>query len=186
MHVAMLCSITACFSVHPIHVWRSPITCDKGHTPLDHLQHGIQLVTARTHWQNDLSAFLAHRRGESEVVTVYIKFLRECERLGAIDGVSRTDSECATMSLNLWVSPLVACPIWVITVVMSASMICDLLNVHVALIHVKLGTAAQTREALRITVVVMVLAWISYWHIHQVEIQVAPTPWAISAKIDVH
>jgi len=62
------------------------------------------------------------------------------------------------MGFGLRVTPLVALPIWVGTVIVRARMVCDLLHGLVPLIHVELMTATQPRETLGIAIIIAILA----------------------------
>mmetsp|Transcript_15738 Transcript_15738/g.40478 ORF Transcript_15738/g.40478 Transcript_15738/m.40478 type:complete len:265 (-) Transcript_15738:38-832(-) len=66
---------------------------------------------------------------------------------------------------------------------MSAGMIGDLLDIVVPLVHVELGAAAHVGEALRVTVVVPILAGAFHRHVHQVEVKVASTGGAIHVHV---
>jgi hypothetical protein len=153
----MLSAATARITVHPIHVGREPVTRHEGHALFNLFQHGVQLRVPRAHAQGHLPALLAHGGGEREVVPIDVEPLREGERLPAVNGVLGAWTEVAP-SLDFGFTPLVASPVGVPTIVVSARVVCDLLNLCVALVHVELSTTTQAWKALRIAIVVSVLS----------------------------
>merc|ERR1740121_2644162 len=179
LHVAGLRTITASIAIHPVHVGSIPITSHEGHPLLQAAVHHHvgQLRVARTHLHHLAPALLGHRGGEDHVTTVGVEHLGELERLAAVDGVLGAWAEVARMSLNFGISPLVALPIRMtfVTALASASMVCDLLNFIVSLVHVKLSATTFADEALSIAIVISLVAWLGHRHIHEVEIEVAPT-----------
>merc|ERR1740129_1115392 len=185
VHVAVLLSTPALIAIHPIHVLCEPIASHESHALLDLLQHGVELAAARAHAERHLATFLAQGGGEGEVVTIDVEPLRVRERLSAVDRVAWPGAEVAGTGLRLRIAPLVAFPVWVATVVFRASMICHLLHFHVSLIHVKLRTATKSVKTLRITIIVMVIAFGGPGHANQVEIQVTTASWAIPLEINV-
>merc|ERR1719410_351421 len=90
------------------------------------------------------------------------------------------------MGLDFGVTPLVARPIWVTTIIVGASMDGDLLHCLVALIHVKLMATSQAWEALRIAIPISVLANGVRRHADQIEIQIATAGWAVAFEVNVH
>jgi len=177
---------TAKLAVHPIHVWREPVARHKNHAFLDLCQHGVELCVSRSHAFDDLLAILRHDCSESEIVTIDIESLREREGPPAVDRVACARTKVARVRLDFWLAPLVTLPVWMAAIVPGASMIRDLLDVHVPLIHVKFRTASQSIEALRIAIVVMVFA--SCWpgHVHQIEVQIATARRPISFEININ
>mmetsp|Transcript_100284 Transcript_100284/g.269349 ORF Transcript_100284/g.269349 Transcript_100284/m.269349 type:complete len:292 (+) Transcript_100284:684-1559(+) len=87
------------------------------------------------------------------------------------------------MGLVLRVAPFVARPVGVAGVVIRAGVIGDLLDIGVPFVHVKLGAATHVGEALRVTVVVPILAGAGHRHVHQVEVKVASTGGAIHVHV---
>mmetsp|Transcript_27341 Transcript_27341/g.72612 ORF Transcript_27341/g.72612 Transcript_27341/m.72612 type:complete len:241 (-) Transcript_27341:108-830(-) len=69
-------------------------------------------------------------------------------------------------------------------VVMRASVVCDLLHIRIAFVHVELRTAAHVREALGIAVVVPTAARKPHWHVHKIEVQVAPAGGAVQVHVN--
>jgi len=171
----MFWAAPALLTIHPIHVLSEPIARHEGHAPLDDLVHGIQLAAAWAHLQDHLFALLADGGGEGEISVLFIETLTVGEGLCAVDGRLASWAEIAPMGLQLRVTPLVALPIWVSSVVVCARMVCDLLHLVVTFVHVKLRATSQTRETLRIAIMVVILACLRHWHVHKIEIQVAST-----------
>jgi hypothetical protein len=186
MHVAMLRPISAHLPIHPIHVLGKPIPGNECHSLPQLLQHRIQLRTARPHAQDNLTVLLTDCRGECEIVAINIELLGIGEGLATVNSVARTWGKITSMSLQLWVTPFVALPIWVAAVIPGASMVCYLLHIHVPFIHVKLCTTTQSRETLRVTVIIVILSLGWPWHAHQVEIQIATATWAVSFEINIY
>merc|ERR1719461_2374014 len=161
--------------IHPIHVSGEPIPRHQSHALPQLTKHRIQLRTAGAHAQDHLTVLLTDRRGECEIIAINIELLGVGEGLATINSVARTWGKITCMSLHLWVTPLVALPIWVTAVIPGASMVCDLLYIHVPFIHVKLCTTTQSRETLRVTVVIAIFPGSRPGHAHQVKIQIATT-----------
>merc|ERR1740129_1187483 len=184
--VAVLFPAAAELPVHPIHIFGEPVTCDEDHALLNLCQHGIELRTPRAHALDYLTSLLAHRCGKHEIIAVRIKSLRKSKDLPAVDGVIRTRAEITGVSLDFRVAPLVAFPARVTAIIIGASMVRDLLHIHVPFVHIKLGTATQPRKALSVTVEILVLAGCGPWHVDKVKIQIASTRWAVHLEIDVH
>jgi len=182
----MFGAIATELAVHPIHVRRKPIARHKDHALLNLLQHGIELRASGTHLSDHLISVLRDDRREKEVIAIDIESLREGEGPSAVDGVISAWAKVARVGLDLGVTPLVALPIWVAAVVSGASVICDLLHLHVSLVHIEFCAAPQPRKALRVTIMVMVLALSWPWHVYQIEIHIAPARWSIPLEVNVH
>jgi len=144
-------------AIHPIHVSCKPVASHENHAILDLLQHGIELRASGTHAFDNLSSILRHYGSESKVISTDVESLRESKGLPTVDRVASARSEIAGMRLDLWLTPLVALPIWMAAIVIGASMIRDLLHIHISLIHIEFRTASQSIKALRIAIVVMML-----------------------------
>mmetsp|Transcript_106270 Transcript_106270/g.266182 ORF Transcript_106270/g.266182 Transcript_106270/m.266182 type:complete len:255 (-) Transcript_106270:407-1171(-) len=175
---AMLRARAAGFSVHPIHVRRGPVARHEGHALLQLLEHVLHLPVG-VHGLLEGLAALRNCRGDRQAVAVNVEALREGELLRAVDRVTGALAELGRGDLDLRVAPLVALPCGILGVVSCASVVCDLLHVLVALVHVELVAAAQAREALRIAVVVLVFARERDGHVDQVEVDVATAAWAV-------
>merc|ERR1719189_886872 len=61
-----------------------------------------------------------------------------------------------------------------------------LLHLHVSLVHIEFCAAPQPRKALRVTIMVMVLACSWPWHVYQIEIHIAPARRSIPLEVNVH
>lgn len=133
----MLGTTAADLPVHPVHVLGGPVARHERHALLQLSQHVRHLMVG-IHAHHDLTPLLAERRREGEVASIHVEPLREGEGLVAVDGGARTRIEVAGVGLDFGVTPLVARPIGVSTVVVGAGMVGDLLHGLVALIHVKL------------------------------------------------
>mmetsp|Transcript_106532 Transcript_106532/g.339829 ORF Transcript_106532/g.339829 Transcript_106532/m.339829 type:complete len:236 (-) Transcript_106532:608-1315(-) len=172
--VAVLGAAAALVAVKPIHVRGVPVSGHEGHAFLQRssLHHGIELRIG-PHALRDRLAVLGHGRGNDQAAVHDLELLGEGEHLAAVDGVAGAEAELVRGRLELRLAPLVALPIRVAVVVVSACVVRDLLNISVALVHVELGATAQTRKALGIAIVVSVLARKVHRHVHQVEVQIA-------------
>mmetsp|Transcript_69783 Transcript_69783/g.199984 ORF Transcript_69783/g.199984 Transcript_69783/m.199984 type:complete len:271 (-) Transcript_69783:633-1445(-) len=172
--VALLGAAAALVAVKPIHVRGVPVSGHEGHAFLQRssLHHGIELRIG-PHALRDRLAVLGHGRGNDQAAVHDLELLGEGEHLAAVDSVAGAEAELVRGRLELRLAPLVALPIRVAVVVLRACVVRDLLNVSVALVHVELGTTAQTRKALGIAIVVSVLARKAHRHVHQVEVQIA-------------
>mmetsp|Transcript_13618 Transcript_13618/g.36179 ORF Transcript_13618/g.36179 Transcript_13618/m.36179 type:complete len:236 (-) Transcript_13618:641-1348(-) len=172
--VAVLGAAAALVAVKPIHVRGVPVSGHEGHAFLQRssLHHGIELRIG-PHALRDRLAVLGHGRGNDQAAVHDLELLGEGEHLAAVDSVAGAEAELVRGRLELRLAPLVALPIRVALVFVSACVVRDLLNISVALVHVELGTTAQTRKALGIAIVVSVLARKAHRHVHQVEVQIA-------------
>jgi len=90
------------------------------------------------------------------------------------------------VGLDLGVAPLVACPIGMAIVVVSARVVRNLLHNFVALVHVELVTATESREALGVAIPISVLADRMPRHTDQVEVQIATARWPVALEINIH
>mmetsp|Transcript_76242 Transcript_76242/g.247312 ORF Transcript_76242/g.247312 Transcript_76242/m.247312 type:complete len:385 (+) Transcript_76242:1085-2239(+) len=180
----MLCAGSALLAIEPVHVRGIPIAGHEGHAPLKRtvLPHCIQLV-ARAHGHNDHFGALSHGGCDDQVGVHQLELLREDVWLRAVNVVHSSLAELILMGLVLRVAPLVARPVGVAGVVIRAGVIGDLLDIGVPFVHVELGAAAHIWEALRITVVVPILAGAGHRHVHQVEVEVASTGSAIHVHV---
>jgi len=145
MPVAMLGSLSAQFAVHPVHAFVVPVPGHEGHALAQLGEHRVQLAAARAHAQDHRLVALAHRRGEGEIVTLDIEALGVGEFPVAVDGVPLAGGEVAGVGLQLWVTPLVALPVWMARVVLRARVVRDLLDILIALVHVELVAATHAR-----------------------------------------
>mmetsp|Transcript_54956 Transcript_54956/g.143443 ORF Transcript_54956/g.143443 Transcript_54956/m.143443 type:complete len:255 (-) Transcript_54956:436-1200(-) len=175
---AMFRARAARLSVHPIHVWCSPVARHESHALLQLLEHVLHLPVG-VHGLLERLAVLADRGRDRQVVAVNVEALREGELLRAVDRVTGALAELGRGDLDLRVAPLVALPCGILGVVSCASVVCDLLHVLVALVHVELVATTHVWEALRVAIVVVVLPWEADWHVHQVEVDVATAAWAV-------
>mmetsp|Transcript_76243 Transcript_76243/g.247319 ORF Transcript_76243/g.247319 Transcript_76243/m.247319 type:complete len:384 (+) Transcript_76243:1085-2236(+) len=180
----MLCAGSALLAIEPVHVRGIPIAGHEGHAPLKRtvLPHCIQLV-ARAHGHNDHFGALSHGGCDDQVGVHQLELLREDVWLRAVNVVHSSLAELILMGLVLRVAPLVARPVGVAGVVIRAGVIGDLLDIGVPFVHVKLGAATHVGEALRVTVVVPILAGAGHRHVHQVEVKVASTGGAIHVHV---
>jgi len=181
----MLPAATALVAIHPIHVLSEPIARHESHALLYLRQHVVHLVVG-VHGLDDLIAALRDDCGEGEVFAVHVKPLTVAELLIAVDGVTSAWAELVLGCLLLGVAPLVARPVWMAGVITSASVVCHLLHLLVALVHVELVAATKPVEALSIAVPVMVLAFRWPWHANQVKVQVATTSGPVPLEVNVH
>jgi len=182
----MLCSLSTHLAIHPIHALVEPVPCHECHTLLQLAQHVHQLRASRPHAHHHLAPLLTHGSCESEIATTDVEPLRESELLVAVNGGTRTGVEITAMGFGLWVTPLVARPIWVAIVIVSACVVRDLLHNLVALVHVELMATTQAWEALSVTVPITILADRMPRHTDQVEVQIATARWPISLEINVN
>merc|ERR1719336_76771 len=185
VHVAVLRTAAADLPVHPIHVLGEPVARHERHALLQLSKHVVHLMVW-VHAHHDLTPLLAQCRRESEVASVHVEALRECEGLVAVDGGACTRVEVAGVGLDFGVAPLVARPIWVRAVVVGASMVGDLLHSLVALIHVELMAASQALETLSVAIPVSVLADRVPRHADQIEVQIATARWAVAFEINIY
>jgi len=136
--VAVLWATAAHLTIHPIHVLGKPIASHKCHPPLDDLVHGVQLAAGWSHLQHNLPTLLADRGGKRKISILDIEPLAVCEGLRAVYRGLPSCIEVAWVGLQLRVTPLVALPIWVPPIIVSACMVGNLLHRIIAFVHVKL------------------------------------------------
>merc|ERR1740139_1049657 len=180
----MLLTRATLLPIHPVHVPSVPITSHEGHPLLQHLQHGVQLFAAWSHRQRNLTSLLRHRGRESEILAIHAEPLRKREGLRAVDLVRWAWTEVRPVGLHLWLSPLVASPIWVAAIIVRARVVGDLLNLVVALVHVEFRATTQTFEALCIAIVIVILASLRHGHVHKIEVQIATA--RRSSRTEIH